>query len=83
MYSDCKVHSLLDSRTDRSWGRRRQKGLVKTKMTDIAELMKKLLIDKKDPKKVRSEVADFRKDFQEIKYCFQTPNKAYEYLKFY
>ncbi len=30
-----------------------------------------------------NEVIDFRKDFQEIKYCFQTPSKAYEYLKFF
>ena len=37
----------------------------------------------KNPKKVKNEVAEFRKEFQEIKYCFQTPNKAYEYLKFY
>ena len=48
-------------------------GMGKGEMTDIAELMKKLLIDKKDPKKVRSEVADFRKDFQEISVALQAP----------
>ncbi len=58
-------------------------GMGKSEMVDIAEFFKKLLIDKKDPKKIKNEVAEFRKDFQEIKYCFQTPNKAYEYLKFY
>ncbi len=52
-------------------------------MVDIAEFFKELLINKKDPQKVKQEVAEFKKDFQEIKYCFQTPNKAYEYLKFY
>jgi glycine hydroxymethyltransferase len=52
-------------------------------MIDIAEFFKKMLVDKKDPKKIRKEVAEFRKGFQEIKYCFQTSNKAYEYLKFY
>lgn len=52
-------------------------------MVDIAELIKKLVIDKEDPKKIRTEVIDFRGDFQEIQFCFQKSSKAYEYLKFY
>lgn len=58
-------------------------GMGKSEMVEIAELFKKLIIDKKDPKQVRNEVAEFRKAFQEVKFCFQTPNKAYNYLKFY
>ncbi len=58
-------------------------GMGKSEMKDIAAFFKKLIIEKKDPKKVKNEVAEFRKDFQEIKYCFQSQNKAYEYLKFY
>ena len=58
-------------------------GMGKSEMVDIAEFFKKLLIDKKDPKKVRDEVTEFRKNFQEIQYCFQSQNKAYEYIKFY
>ena len=58
-------------------------GMGKSEMDEIAEFFKKLIIDRKDPKKIREEVADFRKNFQEVKYCFNTPNKAYEYLKFY
>ena len=58
-------------------------GMGKSEMTEIAEFFENLIIDKKDPKKVKDEVAELRKDFQEIKYCFQTPNKAYEYLKFF
>ena len=58
-------------------------GMGKSEMVDIAEFFKDLLIDKKDPKKVKQEVLEFRKDFQEIKYCFQSPNKAHEYLKFF
>ena len=52
-------------------------------MENVAEFFKKLLIDKKDPKKVKQDVLEFRKDFQEIKYCFQSPNKAHEYMKFF
>ena len=58
-------------------------GMGKSEMIDIADFFKDLLIDKKDPKKVKQEVTDFKKDFQEIHYCFQSPNKAYEYMKFY
>jgi len=58
-------------------------GMGKSEMVDIAEFFKDLLIDKKDPKKVKQDVLEFRKDFQEIKYCFQSPNKAYEYMKFF
>ena len=58
-------------------------GMNKSDMDEIANLIAKLLIDKKDPKKIKEEVITFRKNFQEVKYCFQTPNKAYEYLRFY
>ncbi|MFX1410629.1 MAG: serine hydroxymethyltransferase [Promethearchaeota archaeon] len=58
-------------------------GMGKGDMVDIAELIKKVIVDKKDPKKVRDDVAEFRKEFQEIKYCFQTSNEAYEYFKLY
>ncbi|MFX1259080.1 MAG: serine hydroxymethyltransferase, partial [Promethearchaeota archaeon] len=58
-------------------------GMGKSEMVDIAEFFKKILIDREKPKKIKQEIAEFRKDFQEIKYCFQSQNKAYEYLKFY
>jgi glycine hydroxymethyltransferase len=58
-------------------------GMGKSEMVDIAEFFKKLLIDKKNPEVVKKEVTEFKKDFQEIKYCFQSPNSAYEYFKFY
>lgn len=58
-------------------------GMGKNDMEDIAEYIKKILIDNKDPKNIKQEVAEFRSSFQEVKYCFQSPNKAYEYFKFY
>ena len=58
-------------------------GMGKSEMIDIAEFFKKLIIEEKDPKKLRDQVSAFRKDFQKIKYCFQSSNEAYEYLKFY
>ena len=58
-------------------------GMGKSEMVDIADFFKKLIIDKQDPKKFKEEVAAFRKDYQECKYCFQSPNDAYVYRKFF
>ncbi|TFG09239.1 MAG: serine hydroxymethyltransferase [Promethearchaeota archaeon] len=58
-------------------------GMGKSEMQQIAEYFKQLIIDKKEPKKVKDDIAEFRKNFNEVKYCFQSPNQAYEYLKFY
>jgi len=58
-------------------------GMGKSEMVDIAEFLKEIIIDQKKPEKVKDEVAEFRKEFHEVKYCFQENNKAYEYLKFY
>ncbi|MFW9827788.1 MAG: serine hydroxymethyltransferase [Candidatus Thorarchaeota archaeon] len=58
-------------------------GMGKSEMVDIANFFKNLLIQRKDPKKIKNEVAEFRKDFQHIKYCYQSQNRAYDYLRFY
>jgi len=58
-------------------------GMGKSEMADIADFFKKVLIDGIDPRKVNEQVTEFKKDFLEVKYCFQSPNKAFEYLKFY
>lgn len=58
-------------------------GMGKSEMEDIAEFFKQLIIDQKDTKKVKKEVANFRKEYESIKYCFQKNNQAYEYLEFY
>ncbi|MCK4247181.1 MAG: serine hydroxymethyltransferase [Methanomicrobia archaeon] len=45
-------------------------GMKESEMEYIAELFKKVLLDKKDPKEIRKEVSEFRKDYQEIHYGF-------------
>ncbi|MBA7482281.1 hypothetical protein ES705_25974 [subsurface metagenome] len=52
-------------------------------MENVAEFFKKLLIEKREPKKVKKEDVEFKKGFKEIHYCFQSPDKAYEYMKFF
>ncbi len=58
-------------------------GMGKSEMVDIAEYFKKLIIDREEPKKIKEDVKEFKKDYLEVKYCFQSPNNAYEYIKFY
>ena len=55
-------------------------GMGKSEMEVIADFFKKVLIEKKN---IKQEVAEFRKNFQDVKYCFQSSNQGYEYLKFY
>ncbi len=46
-------------------------GMVENDMDTIAELMKMIIVDKRDPREVREKVIDFRKNFLEVKYCFR------------
>ncbi len=45
-------------------------GMKENEMETVAEFYKKILIDKKDARKMREEVIEFRKNFLEPKYCF-------------
>ena len=57
-------------------------GMKEKDMETIAELMKKVVVDLKKPENVRMEVSEFRKEFQEVKYCYPAQTKAYEYISF-
>lgn len=56
-------------------------GMKGTEMKEIASFIKKIVIDKKDPKKMVSTVKSFRKDYQKVHYCFDNKLGAYEYVK--
>ena len=49
-------------------------------MKDIAKFIKRVVVDKEDPKKVGKDVAKFRKEFQKVQYAFDNAVKAYEYI---
>ncbi|MHA2500150.1 MAG: serine hydroxymethyltransferase [Candidatus Hodarchaeales archaeon] len=55
-------------------------GMKESEMDHIAELIKRVLLDRQDPVSVKKEVAEFRQDFRELHYCFETGAKAYEYI---
>ena len=56
-------------------------GMKKNDMVDVADFIKRIVVDKEDPKKVKQEVATFRQNFQNVHYCFESAKKAYEYIK--
>jgi len=56
-------------------------GMRKNDMTEVARLIKRVIIDKEDPRKVKQDVAEFRTGFQEVHYCFESAKKAYEYIR--
>ncbi len=56
-------------------------GMRGSEMKEIASFIKKIVIDKKDPKKMVTTVKKFRKDYQKVHYCFDNKLGAYEYVK--
>ncbi len=56
-------------------------GMKKNDMVDVADFIKRIVVGKEDPKKVKPDVAAFRKDFQTVHYCFENAKNAYEYIK--
>ncbi len=56
-------------------------GMKESEMIEIAEFIKRVIIDKEPPEKVRADVAEFRKDYQKVLYCFESAREAYKYVK--
>jgi glycine hydroxymethyltransferase len=56
-------------------------GMKRSQMAEVAEFMKRVIVDKEPPERVKTDVTGFRKDFQKIHYAFETARSAYEYIK--
>ncbi|MGQ9513642.1 MAG: serine hydroxymethyltransferase [Thermoproteota archaeon] len=56
-------------------------GMGGSQMAEIADLIKRVVIDREDPRSVAKDVAELRKDFQKVHYCFDSARKAYEYIE--
>lgn len=56
-------------------------GMKTSHMAEVGEFIKRVVVDKEPPEKVRTDVTVFRKDFQNICYAFETARSAYEYIK--
>ena len=46
-------------------------GMKEEEMKQIAKFIKEVVLDRRDPESVRPEVIDFRKNYQEMKYCLK------------
>jgi glycine hydroxymethyltransferase len=55
-------------------------GMKESEMKEIAIFIKRVVVDRQDPGKVAKDVADFRKQFQQVQYAFDNAIKAYEYI---
>ncbi|MDH3192146.1 MAG: serine hydroxymethyltransferase, partial [Nitrosopumilus sp.] len=56
-------------------------GMKKNEMEEIADFIKEVVIEKKNPKMVLSNVKAMRKNYQKVKFCFDNKLGAYEYVK--
>jgi glycine hydroxymethyltransferase len=55
-------------------------GMKEEEMKEIANFIKRVVVDKQDPAIVANDVAEFRKQFQHVQYAFDNTVKAYEYI---
>ncbi len=55
-------------------------GMNESEMEQIAEFIKRVVVDKEDPKLMAKEVTEFKKQYQKIHYAFDNAIGAYEYI---
>ena len=55
--------------------------MKESEMGEIAEFIKRVIVDGEETKRVAADVAEFRRDYQRVHYCFESATQAYEYVK--
>lgn len=56
-------------------------GMKEKEMVDVAEFYARAILKEGDVKKIKADVKEFRKDFQELHYCFKEGFRGYDYHK--
>ncbi|UCG37299.1 MAG: serine hydroxymethyltransferase [Candidatus Bathyarchaeota archaeon] len=56
-------------------------GMKEPEMAEVADFIKRVIIKKEDVRRVKEEVAEFRKRYQKVHYCFENATDAYEYVR--
>ena len=56
-------------------------GMKQDQMLQVADLLRQVIIDQKDPYKIQTAVKDLRKDYQLVQYCFDNQTEAYAYIQ--
>lgn len=57
-------------------------GMKEKEMAEVAELIKRVVIDRENVEKVKKDVVILKKNFKEVEYCFEA-NDAYRYREFF
>ncbi len=56
-------------------------GMKEPEMAEIAGFIERVIMGKEGVNKVKEDVAEFRKDYQKVHYCFEDAAEAYKYVK--
>lgn len=56
-------------------------GMKEREMEEIAEFIKRVIIDGEEGERIAAEVAEFRRDYQRVCYAFDSATQAYEYVR--
>jgi glycine hydroxymethyltransferase len=56
-------------------------GMKEKEMEAVAEFFARTILKQENPKKIKGDVKEFRKDFQELHYCFKEGFRGYDYRK--
>jgi glycine hydroxymethyltransferase len=56
-------------------------GMKEHEVGEIAEFIKRVVVDHQPPEKVAPQVAEFRRSFQKVHYAFDSAVGAYDYIK--
>ncbi|UCH72201.1 MAG: serine hydroxymethyltransferase [Thermoplasmatales archaeon] len=56
-------------------------GMKEKEMDEVAEFYERVLLKNQELEKIKSDVKEFRKDFQELHYCFKEGFRGYDYHK--
>jgi glycine hydroxymethyltransferase len=54
-------------------------GMKEDEMDEIAKFYERILIKKEHSLRIREDIGEFRKNFQEVKYCFNENHRGYDY----
>ena len=57
-------------------------GMKESHMVEVAEFIKRVVVDKESPEEVKADVERFRMDFQGVHYCYKEGMPAHERFKF-
>ncbi|MEM0382248.1 MAG: serine hydroxymethyltransferase [Nitrososphaerota archaeon] len=56
-------------------------GMGPSEMKEIARFIARVIVKGEDPKRVRGEVAEFRKEYNKVHYAFSNLTEAYQYIE--